>query len=100
MESRGAPVKELFYELRNCSAGGPVLGQLGNLLRSGNLSGQQEPEETLRQWFTAARSLRKEFLALRNCLATEAYPLILNDVSKGREREMVTNQHQEQNHPR
>jgi len=48
MESWGTPIKELFNELGDCSAGSPVLGQLGNLFWGGDLSGQQEPKKALR----------------------------------------------------
>ena len=48
MESWGTPIKELFNELGDRSTGSPVFGQLGDLLWSGDLSGQQEPEEALR----------------------------------------------------
>ena len=78
MKSRGTPIKELLDELWNRGAGGPVLRQFGNLFWSGDLSGQQEPEETLRQWFATTGSFRKELLTFRNCLATEANPLIWN----------------------
>lgn len=78
MEGRGTPIKELFDELGNCSTGGPILGQLGDLLRGGDLSGQQKPKETLRQWFVTAGCLGKELLAFWNCLSTEANPLVYN----------------------
>ena len=47
VESWRTPIEELFDELRNCGASGPVFGQLGNLFWSGNFSGQQEPKKTL-----------------------------------------------------
>lgn len=76
MKSRGTPVKELLDKFWNCSAGGPVLGQLGNLLWSRDLSSQQKPEETFGQRLAAARSLRKQLLAFGNCLATKPNALL------------------------
>lgn len=46
VEVRGAAVDELLNELRNIGTGGPLSGQVADLLLGGDLAGQEEPEET------------------------------------------------------
>jgi len=82
MKCWGTPIEEFFNKLWDCSAGSPVLGQPGNLFWSRDLSGQQEPEESLGKRFATTGSLRKQLLAFGNCLATEANALIWNVVRK------------------
>lgn len=48
VEGVGAAVDELLNELGDLGAGSPVGGETLNLLSSGDLTGQQEPEETWR----------------------------------------------------
>lgn len=61
-----AAVNELLDELRHIGAGGPLGREVANLLLTGNLSSQKEPEKTLGKRLLSTRSLRKKLLALRD----------------------------------
>ena len=72
MERGRAAVENLLDEGGKGSASGPVLGEGGNLLLSGNLTGEEKPEKTLGKGLRPAGGLGEEFLALRDRLAAEA----------------------------
>ena len=76
VEGRRAAVEDLLDELRNGGAGGPVLGELGDLLLGGDLAGDEEPEETLGERLGAAGSLGEDLLDFGNGLAAEADTLL------------------------
>jgi hypothetical protein len=66
VEGVGAAVDELLNELGDIGTGSPLSGESADLLLSGNLSGQQEPEETLREGLLSSGSAGKDSLALRD----------------------------------
>ena len=45
MQIVGASIDQLLDEFWNIRSGGPLGGQVTNLLLAGNLAGQEEPEE-------------------------------------------------------
>lgn len=49
MEGRRATVQKVLDEFRNVGASSPVFRQVGNLLLSGDFSGDQKPEESFRK---------------------------------------------------
>ena len=63
MEVVGAAVDELGDERRELAAGGPLGGQVADLLLSGDLAGEEEPEETFWERLLAAGGLGEELLA-------------------------------------
>jgi hypothetical protein len=63
VEVAGAAVDELLNELGDIGAGGPLGGQVANLLLRGNLAGQEEPEKTLGKGLLATGGLGEELLA-------------------------------------
>jgi hypothetical protein len=69
-------VNELLDELGDVGAGSPLGGQVANLLLSGDLAGQEKPEETFRERLLAARGLGEKLLALGDGLATESDTLL------------------------
>jgi hypothetical protein len=76
VKSGWASVKELLYEFRNGGTGSPVLGELCNLLLSGNFTSDEQPEKSFRERLRPTGSLGKKLLALGNSLATEADALL------------------------
>jgi hypothetical protein len=64
VESVGASVDELLDELGDLGASSPLGGESADLLLSGDLSGQEKPEETLRKRLLSSGSLGQESLAL------------------------------------
>lgn len=76
MESRRASVKDFLDKLGNGGTGSPVAGELLDLLLGGDLAGNEEPEETFREGFGTTGGFRKQILALRDSLATEADTLL------------------------
>jgi hypothetical protein len=63
VEVAGTAVDELLDELGHVGAGGPLGGEVADLLLGGNLTGQQKPEETFWERLLAAGGLGKELLA-------------------------------------
>jgi hypothetical protein len=63
VEVAGAAVDELLDELGDVGAGGPLGGQVADLLLRGNLAGQEEPEKTLGKGLLATGGLGEELLA-------------------------------------
>jgi hypothetical protein len=76
VEVVGAAVDELGDERGELAAGGPLGGQVADLLLRGDLAGEEEPEETLGEGLGAAGSLGEDLLALGDGLATEADTLL------------------------
>ena len=76
MERGRAAVENLLDEGGKGSASGPVLGEGGNLLLSGNLTGEEKPEKTLRKRLGSTGSFGEEFLAFGNGLSAEANTLL------------------------
>ena len=76
MEGGRAAVEDLLNELGEVGAGGPLLGESGDLLLGGDLAGDEEPEETFGKGLRTAGGFRKKILALGNGLATEADTLL------------------------
>lgn len=68
----GARVNEVLNKGGDLGAGGPLLRDGLCLLGGGDLTGQKEPEEGLREGFLAIGGGGKELLALGDGLATEA----------------------------
>jgi hypothetical protein len=63
VEVIGAAVDQLFDELGKLGASSPFCGEVADLLFGWNLTGEEEPEKTLREWLFAAWGFGKEFLA-------------------------------------
>lgn len=63
MEVAGAAVNELLDELGDIGAGGPLGGEVANLLLRGDFAGEEEPEETFWERLLAAGGLGEELLA-------------------------------------
>jgi hypothetical protein len=76
VEVVGAAVDKLGDERRELAAGGPLSGQVADLLLGGHLASEEEPEETLREGLGAAGGLGEAFLALRDGLAAETDTLL------------------------
>lgn len=76
VEGGRASVEDLLNELGEVGAGSPLLGESLNLLLGGDLTGDEEPEETLREGLGTTGGLGEELLALGDGLATEADTLI------------------------
>jgi len=70
VQGRRARVDEILNELGDSRSGGPVGGESGALLRSRDLSGEEEPEESLRERLVSSGSLGKELLALGDGLSS------------------------------
>ena len=64
VEGVGAAVNELLNELGEVGAGSPLGGEVANLLLGGNLTSEEEPEETLGEGLGTTGSLGEELLAL------------------------------------
>jgi hypothetical protein len=64
VEGVGAAVNELLNELGEVGAGSPLGGEVANLLLGGNLTGEEEPEETLGKGLLTTGSLGEKLLAL------------------------------------
>lgn len=64
VEGVGAAVNELLNELGKLRAGSPLGGEVANLLLGGNLTGEEEPEETLGKRLGTTGSLGEKLLAL------------------------------------
>lgn len=69
-------VDQLLNVLGDGGPGGPVGGQVADLLLGGDLAGEEEPEETLGKGLVATRSLGEELLDLGDGLAAEADTLL------------------------
>ena len=76
VEGRRAVVEELLDELGDGATGGPVLGEDAGLLDGGDLSGEEEPEEGLREGLVTTRGTGELGLALGDGLATETNSLL------------------------
>ena len=76
MEGGWAAVEDLLDEGGEGRAGSPVLREGGDLLLSGDLAGEEEPEETLGQRLRPTGGLGEGLLALGDGLATEANALL------------------------
>ena len=63
VEVVGAAVNELLDELWEIGSGGPLGGEVADLLLAGHFAGQEEPEETLWQRLGATWRLREKLLA-------------------------------------
>jgi hypothetical protein len=63
VEVAGASVDELLDVLRNFGAGSPFGGEVADLLLGWDLTGQEEPEETLGKGLLTTGCLGEEFLA-------------------------------------
>lgn len=72
----GASVNELLDEFGEIRSRSPVGGQISDLLLAGNLASQEQPEQPLRQWLLATRSLWQDFLAFRDRSSTESDALL------------------------
>ena len=70
MQGRRARVDEILNELGDSSSSSPVGGESGALLLSRDLSGEEEPEESLRERLVSSGSLGKELLALGDGLTS------------------------------
>jgi hypothetical protein len=60
----GAAVDELLNELGDIGASSPLGRQITDLLLGGDLTGQQKPEETLREGLLTTGGLGQKLLAL------------------------------------
>lgn len=78
MKRRRASVKNFLDELRDGRARGPVLREGRDLLLSGNLAGDEEPEERLRKRLAATGGFGKLRLAVGDGQAAEADALVCN----------------------
>ena len=76
VEVAGAAVDELLDELGDIGAGGPLGGEVADLLLGGDLAGQEEPEETFGEGLLAAGSLGELLLAFGDGAAAEADTLL------------------------
>lgn len=66
MEGAGAAVDELLEELGELGASSPLSRESTDLLLRGDLTGQEEPEETLGEGLLTTGGLGQELLALRD----------------------------------
>jgi hypothetical protein len=64
-----AAVDELLDEFGDVGAGGPLGGEVADLLLGGNLAGQQKPEETFWERLLAAGGLGEELLAFGDLIS-------------------------------
>lgn len=64
VEGVGAAVDELLNELGEVGAGSPLSGEVADLLLRGNLTGEEEPEETLGKRLLTTGGLGEKLLAL------------------------------------
>ncbi|RBQ93725.1 hypothetical protein VDGD_20346 [Verticillium dahliae] len=71
-----AVVDELLDELGEVGTGGPLGGQVADLLLGRDLAGQEKPEETLGEGLLAAGGLGEKLLAFGDGLAAEADTLL------------------------
>lgn len=76
VEVVGAAVDQLGDEAGELAAGGPLSGQVADLLLRGDLAGEEEPEEALREGLVAAGGLGEDLLALGDGLAAETDTLL------------------------
>ena len=76
MKRRRAAVEDLLNEGGDGGTGGPVLGEGVDLLLGGNLTSEEEPEETLGKRLRPARGLRESLLDLGDGLAAETDTLL------------------------
>ena len=72
----GAAVDKLGDEGWDVASGGPLGGEVADLLLARHLTRQEEPEETFRQGLLTAGSLGEKLLAFRDGLAAEADTLL------------------------
>jgi hypothetical protein len=71
-----AAIDELGNKGWNIRPGGPLSGEVADLLLGWNLTGQQEPKETFRQRFLTTGGFGEKLLAFGDGLATEADTLL------------------------
>ena len=71
MDIGGEVVEQGDHMARQLGPAGPLRGQAPHLLLGGHLASEQQPEETLGKWLLAAGGLRKQLLALWDCVAAE-----------------------------
>lgn len=96
MEGGRAGVDEVLDELGDGRPGGPVGGEGGALLGGGDLSGQEEPEESLGKGLVASGSLGEELLALGDGLSSAAER---DDKDKGQQRALDDCRREERDEP-
>jgi hypothetical protein len=76
MKGRRASVEELLNKLGDGSTSGPFFRQCIDLFLTGNLSGNEKPEESFWEGFRASRSFRKKLLTFWDGLSTKTNPLL------------------------
>lgn len=76
VEGGWAAVDQLLDELWNVGAGGPVSGQVTDLLLGWDLAGKEEPEKTLWKWLLSTWCLWKLVLALWDGQSAETDTLL------------------------
>jgi hypothetical protein len=76
VKGAGAAVDELLNELGEVGASSPLGGQVTDLLLRGDLTGQEQPEETFGQRLLATGGLGEKLLALGDGTATETDTLL------------------------
>ena len=79
MEGVGAAVNELLDESRKLSAGSPLGREALDLLIGGNLTSEEEPEETLREGLRATGGGGELSLAVGDGKTTETDTLVWKD---------------------
>jgi hypothetical protein len=74
VEVAGAAVDELLNKLGDVGAGSPLGGEVADLLLGGDLTGQEEPEETFWERLLAAGGLGEELLAFGDlfCMSSDS----------------------------
>lgn len=83
VEGGRARVDEVLDKLGDRSSGGPVGGERGALLLGGDLSGEEEPEESLGEGLVASGRLGEQLLALGDRLSSESDTLVCRDGKEG-----------------
>ena len=76
VEVGGEVVEHRHHVGRELSTTSPVLGETSHLVLSGNISSQQQPEQTLGQRLLTSGSLGEQLLALGDGVATEPDALV------------------------
>ena len=76
VEGGRAAVKDLLNEVGDGGTGSPVLGELSDLLLGGDLSSEQQPEESLGEGLGTTGGTGKKLLALGDGLAAETNALL------------------------
>jgi hypothetical protein len=76
VEGVGASVDQLLDELGDLGTSSPLLGKTLDLLRGRDLSGEEEPEESLGEGLRSTRSGRELCLALGDGESSESNTLV------------------------